>query len=82
MKTGDHVRVTNLNGETAEGEIVRIRAETVAEATADFLDADGAVLLDYWRGVDVDPDAPVVEVALDTGVYDYPADRVEVLKDA
>jgi hypothetical protein len=82
MQPGDRVRVTNLDGETASASIVRIRAETVAEATADFLDADDAVLLDYWRGSDVDPDAPVVEVALGTGVYDYPADRVEVLDDA
>lgn len=78
MKSGDPVRVTNLDGETAEGEIVEILATTVSEHEATFLEAEGATLYDYWRGADVDPDAPVVRVRLGESVYDYPADRVEV----
>lgn len=81
MKTGDPCRVENIDGETAEGTIVGILADSVDEHEADFLSADGATLYDYWRGAGVDPDAPVVQVDLGTGVYDYPADRVEVLED-
>lgn len=80
MKTNDLVTVTNLDGETAEGEIVEIIATPVSEYKVDFLNHPDATLLDYWRGEDVDPDAPVVKVALSTGVYDYPADRVEVIE--
>lgn len=79
MQTGDTVLVENIDGETAEGEVVTILADTVDEYPAEFLDADGATLYDYWRGIDVDPDAPVVEVRLGEDTYDYPADRLEVL---
>lgn len=82
MKTGDDVEVTNLDGETARGTIIEICAETVSERSATFLDADDATIFDYWRGQDVDPDAPVVRVGLGSGVYDYPADRISVLEDA
>jgi len=82
MRTGDEVVVRNVDGEAAEGEIVGILAERTADYEIDFLEAEDATLLDYWRGADVDPDAPVVQVALGTGVYDYPADRIEVLEDA
>lgn len=81
MKPGDPVEVTNLDGETAEGTIETIHAETVAEYEIDFLDLDEATLFDYWRGADVDPDAPVVTVDLGGGSYDYPADRVRVLEE-
>lgn len=81
MKPGDRVTVTNIDGKEAEGEIVRIHATTVSEYEVDFLDVEGATLLDYWRGEDVDPDAPVVTVALETAHYDYPADRLEVVDD-
>lgn len=81
MKAGDAVRVHNLNGETARGEIYRVTAVTVEEVNADWMDADGATLADYWRGYGVDEDDPIVKVRLGNSkkVYDYPASRVEVL---
>lgn len=79
MQTGDRVHVTNLDGEVAEGEITAILATAVKDYEIDFLDHEDATLLDYWRGEDVDPTAPVVQVDLGGQTYDYPADRVEVV---
>lgn len=78
MQSGDPVTVTNLDGETAEGVIDEVTAWTAHEYEADWMDVDGATLLDYWRGKDVDPEEPVVNVDLDGSVYPYPASRVEV----
>jgi len=79
MQTGDTVLVENLDGETAEGEIVAILADSLDERDASWWD-DGRTLWDYWRGTDnVSPDSPVVQVNLGGTIYDYPADRVEVV---
>lgn len=79
MQTGDVVEVTNLDGETATGQIVEIDARMVSEYPANWMGPDDATLADYWRGEDIDPDAPVVVVLLGETAYPYPADRVEVL---
>lgn len=86
MKTGDAVEVTNPDGETAEGEILVIHPGPASEWRPDFIAehddyTNDASLWDYWQRK-TDPDAPVIQVALSGGVYDYPADRVRVLEDA
>lgn len=80
MKAGDAVEVTNLDDETAEGELVEVTAYPTNAYAVDFLEADDATLADYWRGLLDDPGCPVVRVDLGTGVYDYPAERVEVVE--
>lgn len=81
MKTGDDVVVTNLNGETAEGRIVEVLADRCDERPADFLEAEGYTLADYWHPHLDNPGCPVVRVELGTRTYDYPAERVEVVEE-
>ena len=82
MDPGDPVRVTNLDGNTAEGTIDEIHWQTVEEYPAGWLDVKEATLMDYWRGHDVDPAETVVMVELGSRAYPYPESRVEVLEDA
>lgn len=81
MNPDDRVEVTNLDGETAEGELVERTDVTVEHYEISFIDNAGATLLDYWRGMDVDPDERVVRVELGSRTYDYPESRVEVVDD-
>lgn len=80
MQPGDPVEVTNIDGETAEGRVVEVLDEPADERDAPFLDADGATLVDYWRGTDVEAHETVVRVELGTGTFDYPESRVEVVE--
>lgn len=77
MEPDTDVTVTNLDGETARGRVVEVLDEPADEREAPFLDADGATLVDYWRGTDVAATERVVRVELGQGVYDYPESRVE-----
>lgn len=79
MKAGDACVVRNLDGETADGTIVEIHAVTVSDKEAEWWGDGERTLFEYWRGADVDPDAPVVSVLLGEHIYEYPADRVEVV---
>jgi hypothetical protein len=82
MQPGDTVQVTNLDGETTTGEIITVTEDTLSDTNAAWWE-DDRNLWDYWRGTgDVSPDDQVVEVMLETGIYDYPETRVEVLEDA
>jgi hypothetical protein len=82
MQPGDDVEVTNLDGETAEGEIVAMTHTTLENAAADWWD-DDRTLWDYWRGTDnVQPTDRVITVRLGDQVYDYPETRVDVITDA
>lgn len=81
MNEGDEVRVTNLDGETAEGTVHSIRDEVVDGYAPSWIAVEGATLWDYWRGEDVLPDEQVVVVELGTGTCDYPESRVEVVED-
>lgn len=81
MKKGGAVRVRNLDGETAEGEFVEAYDATVDEWEIPYVDHDGATLMDYWRGTDVEPDEAVLCIELEGSCYDYPESRVEVIED-
>lgn len=81
MNEGDEVRVTNLNGETAEGTIDEVLDVTVDEYEPSYVSVEGATLWNYWRGEDVDRDEQVVVVELGGREYDYPESRVEVVGD-
>lgn len=79
MQVGDACVVTNLDGETAEGEIVHVDDTPVEEHPAEFMEPEDATLFDYWRGTDVSCDDRVVTVELGTMQYEYPESRVEVV---
>jgi hypothetical protein len=78
MYQGDPVLVTNIDGEQAEGEVVRVYDEPVSEVEAPYLNADSATVYDYWRGHGVDPDERTVSVLVGERMYDYPESKVEV----
>jgi len=82
MQPGDTVEVTNLDGETTEGEILAVTEDTLVDSSVPWW-KDDRNLWDYWRGVDdVSPDDQIVKVQLGEKTYDYPKTRVEVLEDA
>jgi hypothetical protein len=82
MDPGDPVRVTNLDGETADGEVLAVPESSLDEVSASWW-SDDRTLWDYWRGVDgVGPDDQVVQVRLGDTTYDYPTSRVEARDDA
>jgi len=82
MDPGDPVTVSNLGGETAEGEVVALPEIALDEVMATWW-GDDRSLWDYWRGADgVSPDDLVVQVRLGDTTYDYPATRVEARDDA
>lgn len=81
MMPGCKVVVTNLDGETVEGELVKTEDRTLAESDADWW-GPGRTLADYWRGAEgVDPGDRVATVRLGEMKYEYPVSRVEVVND-
>jgi hypothetical protein len=74
------VAVRNMDGTITGGTVVAVHDTPVDEWPADFMEADGATLHDFWRGTGVDAGEAVVTVDIDGKEYDYPESRVEVLE--